>query len=161
MLCGPTVENCYADETVSVSAPRAGGIIGTAIGECQFKNLYFTGSVSGDFNGALYGIHWGNYVLVDYFYSTAPIYLKDGNQLNNVYSTQTGKNESGPRVEPIIVELSAITGAGALDAMPEFDYTGTWKTVDGKTPILRVFEGTEIREDGVWSGITADGYESV
>lgn len=156
----PTVENCYADETVSVSAPRAGGIIGTAIGECQFKNLYFTGSVSGDFNGALYGIHWGNYVLVDYFYSTAPIYLKDGNQLNNVYSTQTGKNESGPRVEPIIVELSAITGAGALDAMPEFDYTGTWKTVDGKTPILRVFEGTEIREDGVWSGITADGYES-
>ena len=155
----PTVENCYADETVSVSAPRAGGIIGTAVGEIQIKNAYFTGTVSGADSGALYGIHWGNYVLVDYFYSTAPIYLKDANQLNNVYSTQTGKNESGPRVEPIIVELSAITGAGALDAMPEFDYTGTWKTVDGKTPILRVFEGTEIREDGIWSGITADSYE--
>ena len=156
----PTVENSYADETVSVTASRAGGIIGTAVGECQFKNLYFTGSVSGDLNGALYGTHWSNYVLVDYFYSTAPIYLKDANQLSNVYSTQACvKNESSPRIEPIIVELSAITGAGALDAMPEFDYTGTWKTVDGSTPVLRVFEGTEIREDGIWSGITADSYE--
>ena len=29
----PTIECCYADETVSITAPRAGGIIGTAVGE--------------------------------------------------------------------------------------------------------------------------------
>ena len=155
----PTIECCYADETVSITAPRAGGIIGTAVGEIQIKNAYFTGTVSGADSGALYGMHWGYYVFVDYFYSTASIYLRDANDIRNTYSTVSGKNESNPKAEPIIVTLEAITGVNALNTMPEFDYTGVWKTADNKTPYLRVFEGTEIREDGIWSGITADGYE--
>lgn len=153
----PTIENCYADETVSVTAPRAGGLIGTEVGEFLVENCYFTGNVSGASKGAVCGAHWGNYTMIKYFYSTSAMPIKD-TQFTAVYTTDNSQETAGGVTA---VAKESIIGDNAAAAMPLLDFASVWQCISGKYPILRVFNGSYIEpENGIWNGGISPAYAS-
>ena len=144
-----SISNCYADETVAITADNVGGIAGALNGETTVEDCFFMGTLTGTSNG-VYSIGWNNSVHVRRYLTTSKV-TKNGNEyLTNVYST-----EQSSCTECQKATLADITGAKAAETLQGFDFVGIWQTVDGKTPMLRK---PVVREKGLWSGKEAADY---
>lgn len=140
----PLISKCFADGTVSVSAIFAGGIVSGLPAPVIVENCYFNGTLDGaTFSGAIIGNAWVTGVEVRKCYSAMQ-------QLNNFVG---GRMASRKEIEVtdsytfgtanadnlIFVSIDDMRGENAKLNMPALDFENVWITVEGGTPVLRVF----------------------
>ena len=145
-----TLNQCFADGTVSIEAYYAGGLVGASADKAPvvIENCYYTGSLYGvKMAGAIIGNSWTlieNPAKIAHCYATTP----DRNYVINNRGIRTSifedvyidsmVNES--RREGITYTLlNFMQGDNAKKTMTGFDFKNIWKTVNGGTPVLRVF----------------------
>ncbi len=145
-----TLNQCFADGTVSVEAYYAGGLVGASADKAPtvIENCYYTGSLYGvKMAGAIIGNSWTlieNPARIAHCYATTP----DRNYVINNRGIRTSTfedvyidstvNES--RREGITYTmLNFMQGNNAKSLMTGFDFRNIWKTVKGGTPVLRAF----------------------
>ena len=136
------IDNCFADDTVSINGNWAGGIIGwtNANPKTTVKNTYFTGNVVGaNATGGIIGyLADATPVISDSYVATANgdkvIGSEQSITYSHVYSTAAEDREGVTTVAG-----GTIVGAQARDNMA-FDraFDNYWQTNNG-TPILKSF----------------------
>lgn len=140
----PRISQCFVDGTVSVTAVYAGGIVCGLPAPVIVENCYFNGTLDGaTFSGAIIGNAWVTGVEVRNCYSAMQ-------QLDNFVG---GRMASRKEIEVTdsytfgtanadnltFVSINDMRGESAKQNMPALDYENIWLTVEGGTPVLRVF----------------------
>ncbi len=150
-----TISQCYADDTVSITAERACGMAGALQGSAQILDCYFTGAFSGTSTDSdvIYGMGWTNSVHVYNFYTTSAIKSRGRCMLHNSAYTTASNSAAG-----IVVTDAQLIGTTAANTLSVFDFTNTWATVDGSTPILKIFKDRVRLDKGLWTGVIAEAY---
>lgn len=146
------LNNCFADETVTVEGAYVGGLVGWGLTDLYLNNCYYTGTISGTKvkTGGLVGNVWWSgsagtvrlhscYTTHSNYVNTFPDLLKDD---GTNYCNVTSK------------------GNDAKTQMPKLDWKLAFKTKDDEYPILRIFTGEMPVDDGIWNGMVASGYNN-
>lgn len=156
-----TVAGCSVDESVTVKAQTAGGLVGGGLRGLKLHYSYSLANISSnvkDRTNALIGDIWTNDYEICECYSVgykgfragfAPLNFK------SVYGTHEAAKTK-------VLTISQMTGTAAKNNMPDFDWDKAWYVVDGKTPQLKIitedmtFSFTDEGVKGrVWSGKAA------
>ena len=145
----PIINQCFADNTVSIEANSAGGIVGGASDGIIIKDCYFTGKLKSDsMVGQAIANIWrmsktasisnsyfagsGNYPLSD---NVAASMI----EISDVYHCGRRGMVSGA----VSIATLMIRGDAAKQNMPKLDYDNVWMTVNNGTPVLRCFANAE------------------
>ena len=150
----PKISQCFGDTTVSVTASYAGGMLGGLPITIEIENCYFLGVLDGGYAGSMIANSWSKH----YGTKITGCYASTANKDNFT----DGSKGSSPSPEEIKCEnsynigkcitgvtyivLPRIKGEKAKDVMSALDYENVWMTVDGGTPVLRIF-GNEAYSD--------------
>ena len=164
-------EQCFSNETVNIKGICAGGIIGRADNggdwECKrgrgffVRNCYSSADISGNTASAIIGYIFANRVGVQNCYTVTDKnilqhqWLNEGNEGYTYYHSKNYAVSAQDGISNTIT-VGSIIGYAAKENMPGFDFETVWGTKEGAYPFLTVFE----RRYDVWSGKTADSYES-
>ena len=141
----PEIHRCFADDTVYIEAGfSAGGIAGASSSPILIEDCYFTGKLNCDnMCGGLWADCWTAGVSVVH---NCYVYTADGDaalmnggglkaDTQNVYVD----GERGYAKDATLVNAMGMFGESAKTFMPGLDYDNVWQTVDGGTPVLRIF----------------------
>ena len=139
----PVISQCFADATVTVKGIFAGGIVCGVPSPLLIKNCYFNGSLEGlSREGGIIGNIWSSDSIVECCYSAAQgmdtffagsnvltIDIKDCYVFGGINSNSNIK----------FLPIDNMRGETARTTMAALDFENIWLTVDGGTPVLRVF----------------------
>jgi len=144
-----TISQCFSDNTVTIEGAYVGGIIGGARNVTSISNC-FSGAVlnidrfiihsyySG-YSGGIVGNEWTEgYLFIKNCYNTQNGvglvgYIPEFAEYNGCYTI--GRQQKGLTT----VSFSRMLGEKAKEWMPELDFTNVWKTLDGFTPVQKIF----------------------
>ncbi len=137
------IRQCFADDSVTVEAKYAGGIVGGAASAVHMENCYFTGTISGEKYGSLIGDGWNpeaQYHTISHCYTST---LEDNPIVGNIgfqwsYYDSIYSNGTVPK-RSMKLPLILMYGEYAKEYMEGFDFEEVWKTVEDGTPVLQVF----------------------
>ena len=140
----PVISGCFADETVALSGMYCGGILAGVAAPVLIENCYFTGTFDNYSSAAcMIGNIWtlGSkishcYAATNKMYGFAGGQTVQKNELEYEACYNFGKG-SGTNFR--FVSLYDIRGDKAKETLSELDFENIWITVDGGTPVLRVF----------------------
>ncbi len=180
-----TFEQCFVDETVSITASsHAGSFIGlTERGSgvnnvVTVNNCYTKATVgSGQWANAFFGRCGNSTFNVTNSYGLGKVYFANGggntslysgeDKFANLYVTDAG---SGWYAAGTAVSAALMVGKLAKTNMPGLDYDNIWLAAVGTTPVLRQFadklgaleDGPKPVEDanGIWTGEVAENFAS-
>ncbi len=146
----PIVRNCFGDDTVSISAYTVGGIVCGSGFMIDVSNCYFTGSLAcpSEHNiGAIIGNAWihGSRTTNCFGFSQELTYF-NGNMFRSVNFDNT-KEFIGDCYGLSRYEQQGVTtviygdwqGEAAKKNLSKLDFENVWQTVEGGTPVLKVF----------------------
>lgn len=149
-ISAPIVRNCFADDTVSISAYTVGGIVCGSGFMIDVSNCYFTGSLAGPSEpntGAILGNAWihGSRT-TNCFGFTPELTYFNGNMFRSVNFDNT-KEYIGDCYGLSKYEQQGVTtviydqwqGEAAKTNLSKLDFENVWQTVEGGTPVLKVF----------------------
>ena len=142
----PLISQCFADSTVVIRGVSAGGMICGLPSPARIENCYFNGRLDCSFrHGTMLGNTW-------VYGSTITNTYSAGQNMENIVGGMTDtttSNYSGCYVYGGIgygsgngvsfLSYVNMLGDKAIEYMPEFDFENIWMTVEGGTPVLRIF----------------------
>ena len=139
------VSGCFAADTVTVEASYTGGLLGAITGSNENVLTTITDCCSGaqlngtnEKGGIVGGIFTDNKLVFKNCYATQPGLGLVGQKPE--YAEYENCFASGTEFEGLTKTYPAnMRGDDATKYMPGLDYKNVWKTVKGKTPVLRVF----------------------
>lgn len=143
----PVISQCFADTTVSIKGVHAGGIVAGVCNPVIIKNCYFVGALKTSFNsGTMIGNVWSTDSSVINCYASAQ-------QLDPFMNGAKGRGNEGAKNHTLVncysfgatnagvttLLLDNMHGEKAITNMKGLDFESIWMTVEGGTPVLRVF----------------------
>lgn len=140
----PVISGCFADETVTLSGMYCGGILAGVAAPVLIENCYFTGKFDNYSTAAcMIGNIWTLGSKISHCYAaTNKMYGFAGGQtvLKNELEYEACYNfGKGSGTNFYFVSLYDIRGDKAEETLKELDFENIWRTVEGGTPVLRVF----------------------
>ncbi len=143
------IKGCFADATVTIIGTYAGGIVGGLPGVVLIEDCYFTGTLkAGSLKyGGIIGNSWmpGSRVINTYCATQNLDYFAGGYFIGG--ETKSGAIRCdgcynfglGVMSGVQFVPLEKMRGEAAKESMPKFDFENVWQTVEGGTPVLKIF----------------------
>ena len=143
----PVISQCFADTTVSIKGVHVGGIVAGVSNPVIIKDCYFVGALKTSFNaGTMIGDVWSSDSSIINCYASSQ-------QLDPFMSGSRGIGSEGAKNHTLIncysfgstnegvtnLLLDNMRGEKAITNMKGFDFESIWMTVEGGTPVLRVF----------------------
>lgn len=140
----PVISNCFADGTVTLNGMYCGGILSGVAAPVLVENCYFTGKFDNYASAAcIIGNIWtpGSkishcYAATDGMYTFAGGQSVSKNELEYEACYNFGR---GSGTNFYFVSLYDMRGDKAKETLSELDFENIWSTVDGGTPVLKVF----------------------
>lgn len=141
----PTIEHCYADESVSLKGHFAGGIGGVVIsawpgqGYLRIANCYFIGkfiACNNEGNGSIGNIYNAT-ALVHNFYTTSSFKGTSNANIKYFHSYSSISNETNDQ-GGIYLTDDQMKGNLAKEYMVGFDFENDWNVVENGYPSLRL-----------------------
>ena len=135
----PVVSECFADSSVYLKGAFVGGFVGGTPSPITFRNCYFTGSIDActGRHGAIIGNMWSEGIKIENCIGATQTMDPF------TYNTPSIKDSyffgSGSVKGLTLVLIDDMLGENAKTSMPALDYNNIWQTVNGGTPVLRVF----------------------
>ena len=140
----PIISNCFADGTVTLSGYYCGGIVSGVAAPVLVENCYFTGGFKRYGSAAcIIGNVWTQGSKISHCYAaTSGMYSFAGGQSvskNDLTYEACYNFGKGSGTNFYFVSLYDIRGDKAVETLSELDFENVWRTVNGGTPVLRVF----------------------
>ena len=140
----PVISGCFADSTVTINGMYCGGILSGVAAPVLIENCYFTGAFKNYSSAScIIGNIWTPGSKISHCYAaTDRMHGFAGGQstLKNELEYEACYNfGKGSGTNFYFVSLYDIRGEKAIATLSELDFENIWRTVEGGTPVLRVF----------------------